>query len=140
MVGIVIHWDLADVIKESIPAIKKMLSMWTLTAKCFGVDTVYVIATTDPMPFPVDTEIDFRIFSSLQEIRDLNIPLVFVDQRGEPLADFIHPAECLYIFGSDYGHGAVYDEGETAISIPCVAPNLYAHIACGIVLHDRYTK
>ena len=136
MIGIVAILSMPQAIGESQSASKKFLGMWTHTAKSFGVKDVYFVTQDKSIPVG-DDELNIKLFYSMDEVRALGVLLVFVDQRGVPLDFFRHPDECLYVFGSDYSEGAIFKEGETAVSIECDHPYLYAHVAAGIVLHDR---
>jgi hypothetical protein len=128
MANICFHWSPPVSIAENDKAARKLLKHWTHTAKCLGVTSVFCIG--DP-PSINDGGINFTVIGSLD---DLGGELVYVEQGGVMLAEFEHPEECTYVFGSDYGGLPRAD-----LSIDC-GMGLYAEQACAIVLHDRMVK
>lgn len=139
MIGLVGHWEIAASLDS-----KKMMGMWNHTAKSFGADTVLMIVKPgDDQPSHCDEEMGFSIYESLDDLRAAypKVKLVFIDHRGDnSLLEFKHPKNVLYVFGSDYGSGAIFSKGDTSVYIPCDNPYIYAHVAAGIVLADRWSK
>lgn len=145
MIGIVGHWDCSQPIRQSPFALKKLLLMWTTTAKTFGVQSVYMVNSDklNPCPETGDQEIDFKTFGSLAEVkaRFPDHQFVHVEINGDTLLeDFVHPNDkVFYVFGSDYG-GLTLNPEDISVRIVEGAVPLYAHISAAIVLYDRNKK
>lgn len=139
MIGIVAHWENAVAISRDPHATKKLLGMWTHIAKAFGIRDVYLIDVDGIEPFIGDAQINFRVFPTLeavqQEFQDI---LIYVDEGGIPLKDFVHPTDVLYVFGSNYG-GMNVPAGAKVVSLDLdIKP--YVESLVGIILYDRRVK
>jgi hypothetical protein len=135
MSGIIFYWEQpAVLVHEKIQ--KKLISRWTLTAKAFGISNICVIDVDGIEPIVNDSEIKFTIVKTLEEALNLfsNSSKVWVEQGGEPLVNFKHPKDAVYIFGSDFGQLP-----EATVEIP-ISQGIHSDIACGIILADRLEK
>lgn len=86
--------------------------------------------------------------SSFLNASELPYPLVLVSPRNaknhpgvKPLAEFVHPAECCYLFGPD--HSALvmdYDPNHAVfIEYPGDLP-MFSWVAAAVTLYDRTVK
>lgn len=134
MASIIFHWDTPKGL-DTPHGKKKLLSRWNLTCKAFGITDLICVTKEDIVMN--DTEVRFRKFDTLEEaLEEIFEPVVFIEQGGRSLYEFIHPVHATYVFGSDYGN---LDEFENKISIPSILP-VHAEIAAGIVLSHRFTQ
>lgn len=83
-------------------------------------------------------------FADTQAIIDAHpeLTLVYVDEDGETgLADFIHPKDCLYVFGkgsfSPWKSAGKPKGCSVRIETPSSSGLLWPHQAAAIVLYDR---
>ena len=130
-VAVCIHWELPVAIERQPAAAKKLMLHWTQVCKAFGVHQLYCVYCGEHCP-PVGVDMSFRLLDSLDDLPTK--PRVYVEQGGVTLRNFTHPADCIYIFGSDYGQLPRAD-----FAIPSDL-GLYADQACAIILHDRRVK
>jgi len=159
MLGVIGFWDNANWLYELSVAEKKYLSFWRISAKAFGVDKLIMIDLDGRNPVCGDTEIEFEIYSTLEEALDAypNANIVFLENETavpdgisyENLNDFEHPSEdVIYIFGSDFSGLALqsldneYIEKGTVVNVemPVNASYPWATVMMGIVLYDRWLQ
>jgi hypothetical protein len=132
MVKVILHWELPEALQERFAA-KKMFIRWSHTCKAFGVKELILINVDDLDCHYGDSEIKLTVVKSLDEAirKACFLPKVYVEEGGEPLEEFTHPEDCVYIFGSDFGELPRSDVG-----IKTNNP-LNAEMALGIVLYER---
>lgn len=119
-------------------------------AGCYGVDEViYTGERFDrAAKFHTDTKntvqkIPLTAVDSLIEYKNHNAKIICVElaEGAQPLPDFIHPAQALYIFGPEDGSidQAVIDQADAVVYIPTnTCMNLAATV--NVVLYDRMVK
>lgn len=132
MIAVIAHWELPAALSD-LKAQKKMLTHWTHTLKAFGVENLVLVDVDGVRPVINDSEIHHQVVNTLAEAIELfpDLEHVYVEEGGEPLENFNHPKNAVYIFGSDYGQLP-----KSTVGVKTTIP-LHAHIACGIILFDR---
>jgi hypothetical protein len=135
MAGIIFHWELQQSLTNRTVQ-RQLAKRITLTCKAFDVKDICFIDVDGIEPEISDAEINFNVVNSLEDALKLfnTGTYVWVEQGGESLKTYKHPKDAIYIFGPDYGNLK-----ESTIEIP-IKQGIYADIACGIVLADRYMK
>lgn len=89
---------------------------------------------------------DISETAHIQDVIDANptLTIVYVDEKGvQALPDFVHPADCLYIFGKA-AFSPFTQAGSPENSVRVVTPRggglMWAHQAACLVLQDRFDK
>jgi len=145
MSALIFHWMIPKNINSDnvTPHMrKKLLSRWSLMAKSFDLNNgkkpnIYLV-TNDSKAIIKDAEINFKAFTSLEEAikyAEIDGEIVYIEQGGTDLKDFIHPENAVYVFGDDYGGLSTTN----AISVPADL-TLHAETVAGIVLSYRYNQ
>lgn len=99
---------------------------WHLACKAYGVGLTMFDSDTEDTPAIDDDEI-----------------VVILDEQGEtPLEEFIHPEDCVYIFGRTHANNLVNTIRHAhSVVIEYVGNNcVFGITAVGIVLEDRKRK
>ena len=125
------------VIPESINyphVVKKLLNRWSFTCKAFDVCDLTII--TDMDISLNDAEINTTFVPSLDiALAMVDGEVVYIEEGGVVLEEFIHPENAVYVFGSDYSRGI----NTKGVSINSNIA-LFSEIACGIVLNHRLNR
>jgi tRNA(Leu) C34 or U34 (ribose-2'-O)-methylase TrmL len=119
-------------------------------AGCYGVDEVIYTGErfNRAAKFQTDTKnaiqkIPLTAVDSLIDHKKPDVKIICVElaEGAQPLPDFIHPAQALYIFGPEDGsiEQAVIDQADAVVYIPTnTCMNLAATV--NVVLYDRMAK
>lgn len=126
---VIFHWEPHSIFNTP-HAKKKLLNKWSFTCKAFGIYNLIAI-TSEELQLK-DTEINFKVYVSLEEALKDKTKIVYLEEGGEPISNFNHPKDATYVFGSDYGELKV----NNAITIK-TNNALHAEMACAIVLYHR---
>jgi len=132
MSTVIFHWKNHPSLNTP-HAIKKLLNRWSFTCKAFGVYNLIAI-TEDPLQLN-DTEINFSTVPILEDALKNKKNIVYFEEGGYPIKEFLHPENATYVFGSDYGQL----KSDNAISIN-TNNALHAEVACGVILYHRSTQ
>lgn len=102
----------------------------------------------------LSTELDYvaRSFgltaAQVHEEPPANLPIILIQpqdgfhvQGESSLVDFVHPDDCVYLFGASNGHLELNQDVAAKVYIPHQPTwNLFASQAAAIVLYDRLVK
>jgi hypothetical protein len=117
----------------------RLVDFWDQIIRTFAVARAHV------MDLPADYQTDiWRSCSSLHALptpRIMFSPPDAVELPGQiALHDFEHPADALYVFGSDDMHNeAIESSAVVYVPTPRKAP-LWSVQAAAVVLHDRWVR
>lgn len=122
---------------------------WSFVLSHWPPDMIYLIGGPDPRVPDYFRGRWEEIFDAT-ELPDL--PLVVMSPENArfvpgtvSIVDFVHPAECVYLFGSDHVHLSEVELGERrpdhVVYIPTGSIHeMYSHTAGAVTLYDRMMK
>lgn len=121
----------------------KEIELWEYPLRDFSVDEFFMCPISGIQSGSVK-EVP-QLDELIVKHRNLGIPIVFVDERGEQLLqEFKHPEDVLYIFGKASLNPLVaYGQpGDKSVRIETIQNKglLWPHQAAGILLYDRLVK
>lgn len=113
------------------------LDAWRYALKAFGGDRLAVINLTDSVLAIQDGSIFIEEYSSLGDFTSTypDECLVYVELGGPSLKEFIHPADCWYVFG-----GTTVTLPRADVTVPTNGLALHPVHVEQIVLWDRFCK
>lgn len=138
MIGLMIHWDVAEVIARSQKANEKILKMYSHTAKAFDVTELIIIDKEEAAPLLGDTEIKTTYYENIDAaLKNYNdCEIIYIDPDGANTYEYDHPKDnVVYIVGSDFSTFNIPDSA-TVVGFNSKFP-VHATVAAGIVLSSR---
>lgn len=121
----------------------KEVDLWQYPLRDLGVDRFYMEPVSGIRNDEVTEVSDMS--ATIQEHRDQNFTVVFVDEKGTvELEDFVHPENALYVFGKATMSPfvAYKKDGDQSLYISTKLNGglLWPHQAATLVLYDRMKK
>ncbi len=136
MIALLCHHDESAAFGRK--ASKRLLKMWTHTAKAFGISNLIVIGEKESVPYIGDEEIAIEVFSHISEARAKYSEFCWVvaHEEGYNVDEYTYelPEDVIFAVGSNYADPVLYED-DIVVSIDSQIP-LWDIVAAGIILHE----
>lgn len=137
MKAICFYWDDSAIINSDGRCQRRLMKLWTHTAKAFGITRLLCICNDFVPELVFDVEVDFTVYPDVEAVRAEfpDFKFVVLTERGQPLDSVTIPEDnVVYMTGSNYSE-PITEEGDVLVSFTADIP-LWDIVAMSLLLNE----